>query len=70
MRPSSQPSDSIVSGSGVGFGMGPFEIRQGFLVTITDGTSTEIKKGLKAGDEVFVKRPVKTEKEKEQNQKG
>lgn len=39
-------------------------------IGITDGTSTEIKKGLKAGDEVFVKRPVKTEKEKEQNQKG
>ena len=34
-------------------------------IGMTDGTSTEIKSGLNAGDPVYTKRPQKTEREKE-----
>lgn len=34
-------------------------------IGMTDGTSTEIKSGINAGDPVYIKRPQKTEREKE-----
>jgi multidrug efflux pump subunit AcrA (membrane-fusion protein) len=39
-------------------------------IGVTDGTDTEVVTGLKAGEEVWVKRPKQTEKEKQETEKS
>lgn len=44
------------------------EERRSVRIGVTDGTNTEIISGLKPGDEVWTKRPRKTEKERQQSE--
>jgi multidrug efflux pump subunit AcrA (membrane-fusion protein) len=46
------------------------EEKRPVTIGTTDGTFTEVKAGINAGDRVYLKRPQKTEKEKEEEKKG
>jgi len=46
------------------------EEKRAVVIGTTDGTFTEVKSGIGAGDAVYIKRPQKTEKEKEEEKKG
>lgn len=46
------------------------EEKRPVVIGTTDGTFTEVKSGIEAGESVYTKRPQKTEKEKEQEKKG
>jgi multidrug efflux pump subunit AcrA (membrane-fusion protein) len=46
------------------------EEKRSVRIGVTDGTNTEIVSGLKPGDEVWTKRPKKTDKERQQSEKA